>query len=65
MTPILPENTVDFPRYCFGDKKKSCLENSIPRHSSCLCDLFIFCRMIPVIAKLFDITYLFNTYFAK
>ena len=66
MSPILPKNTVDFPRdIIFGDKN-ACLENSIPRHMvSCLCDLFIVRRMIPVIVKLLDITCLLNTFLPK
>ena len=64
MTPILPENTVDFPRYYFGRQK--CLENLIPKNRiSCLCDLFIFNRMTPVIVKLLDITRLLNMILPK
>ena len=55
-----------FPReIIFGDKNAS-LEKSIPRHRiSCLCDLFIFSRMTPVIVKLLDITRLLNTFLPK
>ena len=67
MPPMLPKNTVDFPRYgiSFGDKN-ACLENSIPRHMvSCLCNLFIVRRMIPVIVNLLDITHLLNMFLPK
>ena len=53
ITTYITEKHLGFPRdIIFGDKN-ACLENSIPRHMvSCLCDLFIVRRMIPVIVKL-------------
>ena len=57
MPPILLKNTPDFPRFIIYGDKNACFENSIPRHMvSCLCDLFIVRRMIPLIVKLLDIT---------
>ena len=55
-----------FPEILFLATKNARLENSIPRHMvSCLCDLFIVRRMIPVIVKLLDITRLLNMFLPK
>ena len=55
-----------FPEILFFGDKNACLLKSIPGHRiSCLCDLFIFSRMTPVIVKLLDITRLLNTFLPK
>ena len=66
LIPILQENTVElFKNIIFGDKQASIVKVNTEAQANVFVQLILFCRMTPVMVKLFNISRLLSTFLPK